>query len=53
MSTLSAKGIERMDWPAPSPVVNPKEHVWNISQQQISAQPAQPQSQEDLTQALI
>jgi len=27
VSILSAKEIERMDWPAPSPGVNPKEHV--------------------------
>ena len=52
MSTFSVKGIQHMGWPVPSPV-NPIEHVWNLLQQRISARPAQPQSREDLKQALI
>ena len=40
MSTLSTKGIEGMDWPVPSPDVNPIEHVWDI--RRITAWPAQP-----------
>ena len=51
MSTLNAKSVEHMDLPAPSPGDNPLEQVWNILKQQISAQPAQPQTQEDLAQA--
>ena len=53
MSTLSAKGIESMDWPVPSLDVTPIEHVWDILQQQISARPNQPQTREALAQALI
>ena len=52
-STLSAKEIERMDWAAPSPDVNPIEHVWDILQRWITARPAQPQPWEDFAQALI
>ena len=53
ISTLSAKRVECMDWPAPSPDVNPIEHVLDILQRWITAQPALPQTWKGLARALI
>lgn len=50
---IEREGIERMDWPARSPDLNPIEHVCDLLQRGISARPAQPQTREDLAQALI
>ena len=50
---LEREGIDRMNWPARSPDINPIEHVWDILQRQISARLVQPQTREDLTRALI
>jgi len=54
MSTLSANGIERMDCHHhPLLGVYPIEHVCDIIQRRFSARPAQPQTWDDLAQALI
>ena len=50
---LEQEGIERMDWSARSPDINPIEHVWDILQRRDSARPVQPRTKEDLTRALI
>ena len=50
---LEHEGIERMNWPARSPDINPIEHVWDIPQKRVSARPAQPRTREDLTRVLI
>ena len=50
---LEPEGIDRMDWPAHSSDINPIEHVWNTLQRRISARFNQPQTQEDLKQALM
>ena len=41
---LQRETIERMDWPARSPDLNPIEHVWDMLQTAISARAVQPQS---------
>ena len=46
---LECEGIERMNWPARSPDINPIEHVWDILQRRISARLAEPQTRENLT----
>ena len=45
---LERKGIERLDWAARSPDLNPIEHVWNSLQTAISARQVQPRSIQEL-----
>ena len=46
---LEREEVDRMNWPARSPDINPIEHVWDILQRRISARLVQPQTREDLT----
>jgi len=50
---LERESIERIDWPARSPDINPLEHVWDILQRRICDRPVQPLTKEELTRALI
>jgi len=50
---LEREGIERMDWPARFPDINPLEHVWDILQRRICDRPVQPLTKKELTRALI
>lgn len=50
---LEAAAIERMDWPARSPDLNPIEHAWDMLQTAISARPVQPTTVPGLQQALL
>ena len=50
---LESEGIDRMDWSVRSPDINSIEHVLDILQRRISARFNQPQTREDLAQALI
>ena len=50
---LEREGIDCMDWSARYHDINPREHVWDILQRRISARLIQPQTRENLTQALI
>lgn len=50
---LDREGIQRMEWPARSPDLNPIEHVWDVLQRRISARPVRPQTRQDLIQALM
>lgn len=50
---LEREDIERMDWPARSPDINPLEHVWDILQRRICDRPVQPLTKEELTRAHI
>jgi hypothetical protein len=41
---LQRESIERMDWPARSPILNPIEHMRNVLQFKISACQLQPRT---------
>jgi hypothetical protein len=45
--------IEHMDWPAKSPDLNPIEHGWDILQHRISNRQNQPNSLQELSDALV
>jgi hypothetical protein len=50
---LKQETIEHMDWPAKSPDLNPIEHGWDILQHRISNRQNQPNSLQELSDALV
>ena len=50
---LQQETIEHMDWPAKSPDLNPIEHAWDILQHRISNRQNQPNSLQELADALL
>ncbi len=50
---LGDQGIERMDWPARSPDLNPIEHVWDMLQRRIQARIQKPTTRIELANALV
>lgn len=50
---LDDQGVERMDWPARSPDINPIEHAWDMLQRRISARQRKPSTRAELAAALV
>lgn len=50
---LERETIDRMDWPARSPDLNPIEHAWDMLQHAISARAIQPRTLQELQNALV
>lgn len=50
---LEEETIQRMDWPAKSPDINPIEHAWDMLQHRITARNRQPETCQELANALV
>ncbi|GFU38849.1 transposable element Tcb2 transposase [Trichonephila clavipes] len=50
---LEAETIQRMEWPACSPDLNPIDHVWDMLGRRIAARPRPPATVRDLEIALL
>ncbi|GFX29458.1 transposable element Tcb2 transposase [Trichonephila clavipes] len=50
---LEREDINRMDWPAHSPDLNPIEHVWDALERRIAARLHHPENTQQLKQMLI
>ena len=50
---LQTATIERMDWPARSPDLNPIKHAWDMLQTSISAHSLQPNTVQEFQQELL
>ena len=49
---IDDQGVERMEWPARSPDMNPIEHAWDMLQRRVSARQRQPSTRNELVAAL-